>query len=704
MAQKKQPNGEAGAKKKPAPAGSTAQTRRGPGEAAAGRRLIGAVVPVGALRGTGSMGVGEFPDLEEFARLAKRMGLGLIQILPVNDTGYWSSPYFSLTAFALHPLYLRLESLDEFDKAGAAVRDTIASTGKQFEGEDRFPYEKILRAKMGILRDIYAAAREDIYAKAAPGGSLAAWLKENAWVKEYAVYRRLKEANGEKGWKEWTSHRTVSAEELEALWKDPEFRDAQLFWVWVQEALDRQFRAAARAIDEAGLILEGDLPILMNEDSCDVWAHPEYFHMDLSAGAPPDMYSPEGQNWGFPLHNWQAQSKDNYAWWRLRLKVAEKYYSAYRIDHVLGFFRIWATSRQDNTSTLGRFIPYIPVNDKDLRDLGFDQGRIRWVSQPHIPTGEVWDNLREIVSDWGNMDSGAIAPEAERIFSRVLDRIGTEELWLFKDSIKGERDIDRLNLHRVAQAYLYKAWHNRLFYEYDKGQFFPTWFYRESRAYASLSDEERNKLEALLEKRRLDSEKIWEDQGKRLLLMLSAASSMLPCAEDLGAVPDCVPRVLAGLGILGLRVLRWHREWGTEGDPYIPFEDYPELSVCTPAVHDSSTVRDWWNNEADQRTLCGFIGVPSLPKLYNPGTAKIILQKAASAASRFRVFQIQDLLHLSPRWYAPDPASERINVPGTYNEFDWTYRLPASMEELGNDGDLVKAVQDLAAVKPGKEK
>jgi 4-alpha-glucanotransferase len=650
------------------------------------------------------MGVGEFPDLEEFAQLGKKMGLGLIQILPVNDTGYWSSPYFSLTAFALHPLYLRIESLDEFAKAGAAVQDTIASYGKRFEMEGRFPYEAILRAKMEILRNIYAAAKEDILAKAAPGGSLAAWLEANSWVKEYAVYRRLKEANGEKGWKEWASHRTVSSADLEDLWNDPKFRDTQLFWVWVQEALDCQFSAAARAVNDAGLILEGDLPILMNEDSCDVWAHPEYFHMELSAGAPPDMYSPDGQNWGFPLHNWQAQSKDNYAWWRLRLKVAEKYYGAYRIDHVLGFFRIWATGRQENTSTLGRFSPYIPVNDNDLRDLGFDQGRIRWVSQPHIPTGEVWDNLREIVSDWGNMDSGAIVPEAERIFSQALDRIGTEELWLFKDSIKGERDIDGLSLHRVAQTYLYKAWHNRLFYEYDKGQYVPTWFYRESRAYASLSEEERNKLEALLEKRRLDSEKIWEDQGKRLLLMLSAASSMLPCAEDLGAVPECVPRVLAGLNILGLRVVRWHREWGKDGDPYVPFEDYPELSVCTPAVHDSSTVRDWWNNEADQRTFCGFIGVPSLPKLYNPGTAKIMLQKIASAASRFRVFQIQDLLHLSPRWYAPDPASERINVPGTYNAFDWTYRLPASIAEIGDDADLVKAVKDLAAVKPGKGK
>jgi 4-alpha-glucanotransferase len=665
--------------------------------------MIGAAIPVGALRGTGSLGVGEFPDLIEFARLCKKMGLGLIQILPVNDTGYQSSPYSSLTAFALNPLYLRIESLDEFGKAGTGVKEKIRAYGEKFEKEIRFPYEPILRAKMEILRDIYAAAK-DIAKKAEAGGTLAAWIEANSWVKEYAVFRRLKEANCDKSWKEWESHQTVSAAEIEALWKDEKLKGEHLFWVWIQEALDRQFSAAAKAIAGEGLILEGDLPILMNEDSCDVWAHPEYFHTDLSAGAPPDMYSPEGQNWGFPIYDWQAQSKDNYAWWRLRLKVAEKYYGAYRIDHVLGFFRIWSSSRQDTTSTLGRFIPYIPVNGKDFKDLGYDQGRIRWISQPHIPTGEVWDNLRAILSEWGNMDSGAIGPEAERIFSQVLDRIGTEELWLFKKTIKGEKDIEALGLHPVAQKFLCKAWRNRLFFEYEKGQYFPTWFFRESRAYTSLSGEERNKLETLLEQRRVNSEKIWEDQGKRLLSMLIASSSMLPCAEDLGAVPDCVPRVLTGLKILGLRVVRWHRAWDTQGQPYIPFEEYPELSVCTPAVHDSSTVREWWDTEADQQVFCDFIGVPSLPKRYNPGTAKTVLQKIASAASRFRVFQIQDLLHLSPKWYAQDSAAERVNVPGTYNEFNWTYRLPASIAEIGTDTDLAKAVGELVAVAPAKKK
>jgi 4-alpha-glucanotransferase len=159
-----------------------------------------------------------------------------------------------------------------------------------------------------------------------------------------------------------------------------------------------------------------------------------------------------------------------------------------------------------------------------------------------------------------------------------------------------------------------------------------------------------------------------------------------------------VPRVLAKLKILGLRVVRWHREWDKDGQPYIPLEEYPELSVCTPAVHDSSTVREWWEREANQEQFSGFLGGPSLPKIYNPGTAKLILSKIAAARSRYRVFQIQDLLHLSNKWYSEDPASERINVPGTSNDFNWTYRLPADLEEMEKDTVLIHSIAELSLV------
>ena len=665
-------------------------------------RLIGTVVPVGALRGKESIGVGEFPDLVEFGAMCKKMGIKLIQILPVNDTGYQDSPYFALTAFALNPLYLRIADLPEAAK-NSGYSAKIKAIGDKYENKKRFPYLALLREKMALLREIYAESAKTA-GREKSESALAPWIKENPWVKEYAVFRRLKTANGEKSWKDWKDNKNPKPADIEALWNDPnpQLREEHYFWVWLQAALDRQFRQAAKSLNDMGLILEGDLPILINEDSCDVWAHPEIFNLDLSAGAPPDMYSPDGQNWGFPTFNWEVQAKDSFKWWKARLKTAEKYYSAYRIDHVLGFFRIWSSKRADvsSSSVLGRFIPFIPVTAKDLEKLGFDSSRVRWMSKPHISTSEVWNALKK---DW-NEGEKELNAAADAVFSNVLERIGNEELWLFRKKIKGGKEIAAMNLHPSAKAFLIKAWGDRLFLEYEDDLFVRTWLYRNSKAYLSLSTDEKMGLEKLLEERQAESEKIWEKEGKKFLSILASSSKMLPCAEDLGAVPPCVPKVLKELEIPGLRVVRWFRDWEQEGQPYIPLEDYPELSVCTPAVHDSSTLREWWDREADQGLFAGFLGFPSLPKVYNPGTAKAILFKLAASASRFRVFQIQDLLHLSNKWYEADPAQERINVPGTLNEFNWTYRLPALPEEIGKDTDLVNAVNELSQIKPSKKK
>jgi len=653
-------------------------------------RLIGTVIPVGALKTEKSIGVGEFSDLAEFGALCAKMGIALIQLLPVNDTGFQSSPYSALTAFGLHPLYIRIGDLPESD----GYESGIQAIKEKHNDAVRFSHEAILRDKMDLLKTIYQGNSKKI----AASSTLKTWIEANPWVKPYAVFRRLKEANAEKSWREWNASDT-DPDKIADLWNDSALTSEHLFWAWIQMALDTQFSAAVASLAGLGIKLMGDLPILMNEDSCDVWAHQKIFNLDLSAGAPPDMYSPEGQNWGFPIYNWQAQSKDGFVWWKDRLKAAEKYYQAYRIDHVLGFFRIWASSRTDNTSLLGRYVPYNPVVAKDFEALGFDEGRIRWISEPHISTGEIWDAVKE-----GWYGEGDLNGTVNRVFESALDRIGEEELWLFRKSIRGEKDIAALDIHGRAKAFLLKAWGNRVFFEHIPGEYFPVWYYANSRAYASLSEEEKKNLEALLEKHRLDSEKIWETEGKKLLSVLTSSSSMLPCAEDLGAVPSCVPKVLSQLNILGLRVVRWCREWDKKGQPYIPFEDYPELSVCTPAVHDSSCLREWWDREADQQQFDGLIGVPSLPKVYNPGTARTILSKIASAASRFRIFQIQDLLHLSNLWYAADAAAERINVPGTNDVFNWTYRLPAPISELAKDEDLIRVVSELAAIKPAVKK
>jgi 4-alpha-glucanotransferase len=409
------------------------------------------------------------------------------------------------------------------------------------------------------------------------------------------------------------------------------------------------------------------------------------------------MFSPDGQNWGFPIYNWVEQAKDNYSWWRARIKSTEKYYGAFRIDHVLGFFRIWATSRHYTSASMGRFVPFAPIKKNELLNLGFDGGRLSWLTLPHIPTHEVWDAVQR--------QGGGSNEDVQMVFNLALERIGSEELWLLRRGVKYECDIAALDIHPAGKAYLIKELGNRIFREYDIETYALIWNYRKSRQYASLSGEERERLENFLAKKTELSEKKWESEAKKLLSVLTEDSSMAACAEDLGVQIECVPRVLNKLKIFSLKVIRWERNWGMEGQPYIPYGEYPELSVCTTSVHDSTTLREWWNSEAEQDLFAAFNGSPALPKSYNPGIARIFLRQAAGAASNWRIFPFVDLLHLTPRWYADDPASERINIPGTYNDFNWTWRLPATIAEIGADTELVNAVKDLSAVESaGKPK
>jgi 4-alpha-glucanotransferase len=646
------------------------------------KRLIGTVIPVGALRSNENLGIGEFPDLVEFAKLCKKMDIGLIQILPVNDTGYESSPYSALTAFALNPVYLRISNLPE----AAPYKKTLDELKEKFNGEIRFPYYKIAMAKLELLHRIFMDNVEKI--KLDMGISV--WLQKNEWIKSYAVYRGLKKANEEKSWHDWKAFQSVSAKDIEALWNDPKHKNENLFWTWLQVNLDKQFADASEAITRMGITLKGDLPILMNLDSCDVWAHSKYFHLNFQAGAPPDMYSPDGQNWGFPIYNWVEQAKDNYSWWRERIKMAEKYYGAFRIDHILGFFRIWATSRHYSSASMGRFVPFAPIKKSELRELGFNDGRIHWITLPHIPTSEVWKAVQQ--------QGGGSSEDVQRVFNLALDRIGGEELWLLKQSAKYECDINALDIHPAGKAYLVKELSNRIFREYDTETYAFIWNYRESHQYLSLSSAEREKLENLISQKTRLSEKRWESEATKLLSALTEDVSMVACAEDLGVQTECVPRVLDKLKIFSLKVVRWERDWDAESQPYIPYGEYPQFSVCTTSVHDSTTLREWWNSEAEQGLFAAFNGLPAMPKSYNPGIARVFLRQAAGAASNWRIFPIIDLLHLTPRWYADDSASERINVPGTSNEFNWTWRLPATIEEIGEDTELVNAVKELSVI------
>ncbi len=231
----------------------------------------------------------------------------------MNDTGFQASPYSALSAFALHPVYLRLVDLPELDDRGKAMKDLkneIVKAGDELEERPRIVFHEIAEIKLDFLKRIYELSKSDIAADPV----FSAWLERNPWIRIYAAYSLLKERNGGASWINWKEHRNASKEDIAAFWAVPENESELLFYAWVQKRLEDQFRAAAVELDGMGVSLKGDLPILMSEDSADVWAHLDLFRRDLRAGAPPDMFSEIGQNWGFPIYDWEALGKQNYAW------------------------------------------------------------------------------------------------------------------------------------------------------------------------------------------------------------------------------------------------------------------------------------------------------------------------------------------------------------------------------------------------------
>ena len=669
----------------------------------AGRRLGGIVVPLSSIRSDTSPSCGEFPDLKRFGDLAAAWGYQFIQLLPVNDSGFQNSPYFALSAFALHPIYIKIGDLPEIaseatkacegDGASSAVAELRADAEvliQRFAGEDRVQYEPLLKAKIALLRKIWDFARSD---QGSAGRALIdeieLWIEGNPWSRSYAAFVALKSANNERPWWEWPLFRDPADGDIESLWGDRALVDDLRFWIWLQLRAAGQFRDAVDYLAAKDIALIGDIPILMNKDSADVWSRRRFFHLDLMAGAPPDMYASMGQNWGFPIYDWDALENEKYSFWIERLTESSKYYSCYRIDHVLGFFRIWALADRESTGFQGRFIPNVPLSRDELLSLGFTPERIRWLSLPHLP---IW----RLVQAAGESAARGAAYAA-------LDRIGDEDLFLFKKSIKGEKDIEALpSISPAARDCLLGAWRDRALFEYQEGLFVPTWSYGSANCWATLSDDERGKLESLISRKAAESEELWARTGERLLGALCRTIPMLPCAEDLGSVPDCVPRILGKLGILGLRVLRWTRRWQENGQPYIPVAEYPELSVACPSVHDSSSLRDWWEAEADREYTWTYAST-SLGRELGPcpeclGTEQVavLLELIARSASRFGAYPIQDLLAMSDNLRPGDPKRERINVPGTVGAGNWSYRLPATIDDILADKKLAAKARALA--------
>ncbi len=324
----------------------------------------GVAVPVFSLRSEDSFGTGDFHDLKKLADWASRTGLNLIQILPVNDTsmtGTWidSYPYNANSSFALHPQYLYLPGI------GVKENAEYLKEKKELESLPKVDYELVNAAKARYARKAFEKA--DAHADPA----IDAFVKANAsWLKPYAAYCILRDKNGTADFTKWGRYAKYSPRKAAEVLKE-NAREAR-FHYFVQYHLDRQLKEAAAYAHGKGIALKGDLPIGVSRTSCEVWTSPELFHIDSQAGAPPDAFATDGQNWGFPTYNWEKMQQDGFRWWKSRLRKMSEYFDAFRIDHILGFFRIWEIPVQYRSGLMGHFNPALPLSRAEILSYGFD--------------------------------------------------------------------------------------------------------------------------------------------------------------------------------------------------------------------------------------------------------------------------------------------------------------------------------------------
>jgi 4-alpha-glucanotransferase len=638
-------------------------------------RGAGVAVPVFSLRSAVGLGIGEFADLIPLADWAKRCGLKLIQILPISDTTSahdWtdSYPYAAISAFALHPVYLRLTDL-VYPMAAQFQRD-FAKARTLLNGLPQIDHPAVMTVKTLLTRQIFTCHRQAICATTGYQQFLAA----RPWLIPYAVFCIQRDHYGTADTQQWQEWAVFQPEKCAALAQPghPQYY-AVAYHIWLQWELDRQLTAAVAHLHAQGLVLKGDLPIGIDRQSADAWTAPQLFHLEMQTGAPPDDFAVKGQNWGFPTYDWPRMQQDGYSWWQARFAQLSRYFDVYRIDHILGFFRIWQIPASQVEGIMGRFEPAIPIALAEFAARGISWDHARYC-QPYLTTellaqrfGDSWESVQAefleptAAGRWQLAPHCATQQQIAALFPNFP--VQSPDAWL------RERLFDC-----VSEVLLFEVAGSA------GTEFHPRYGLQATHSFQALDNDTRGRLNDLYNDYFYHrQEDYWRQQGLEKLPAMVAASEMLLCGEDLGMVPACVPGVLQELGILALEIQRMPKSAGREfTDPAAA----PYLSVVSPSSHDTSTLRGWWQEDPQltARYAAQMLGSSTAAVAALSGeTAAAIIRQHLQSPAMWAIFPLQDLLAIDETLRLPDPAAERINVPAIVPHY-WRYRLHLGLEDL----------------------
>lgn len=650
-------------------------------------RLAGTLVPVFSLRSEGSFGVGDFGDLKSMINLVYATGQRVLQILPVNDTTTtysWqdSYPYSCISIFAIHPQYVDLRQLPAL--TNAKQRNDFEALREQLNALPQIDYEQVNAAKIKYLRLLFAQEGSKVLSSK---GFKQFMLQAGSWLVPYAQYCVLRDKYGTACFSQWPDHNTWNEADRDKLLRirSQEYHEAS-FWYYVQYILHNQLLEAHQYARKKHVILKGDIPIGVSRYGCDVWTEPRYFNLNGQAGAPPDDFSVNGQNWGFPTYNWDAMLKDGCQWWIRRFQNMAQYFDAYRIDHVLGFFRIWEIPVNAVHGLLGQFQPSLGMTREEIESYGLsflehqfcDPFIANWVLDRIFH--ERADEVKTKYLDYDHDDIWKLKPayDTQRKIEKAFDGVTDEHELHLRDGlyslvsdvlfVRDHKDNSKFHPRISAQFnFTYEA-----LYDNDKAAFnrlYNDYFYRRNNQY-------------------------WYDEAMKKLPVLVQATRMLVCAEDLGMVPDCVSWVMNELRVLSLEIQSMPK------DPHVRFGHLnrnPYRSVCTFSTHDMPTLRQWWDEDISRtqdyfNTMLYHEGPAPHPL---PGwLARDIVSRQLASPSVLCVLSIQDWLAMDERLRLKDADAERINIPANPHYY-WRYRMHVSIEKLMNDASFTENVRDL---------
>ncbi len=646
-------------------------------------RGAGVAIPVFSLRSKEGTGIGEFLDLKLLVDWASHVGMSMVQILPINDTianHSWtdSYPYAAISVFALNPCYANLDKMGNLQNAEADA--WWREKRDQLNQLPEVDLEEVMKVKSQYFKLLFDQA----WGKTKKTKAYRTFFEENKyWLVHYAVFCCLRDRFGTVKYAEWPEFSHFDEEEVQAF-ADPQadHHDDVAIHYFIQFHLDQQMREVKAHARKKRVGLKGDIPIGIYRHSVDAWVSPHLYNMAGQAGAPPDAFAKAGQNWGFPTYDWPEMAKDGFAWWRQRLTQLSKYFDAFRIDHILGFFRIWEIPWEQVQGIMGQFNSALPFHRDELQARGFWLDDDRFVN-PYIREhflgeffGEMTEPVKREFLQERPHEPGRFDLKPEFATQRQIDDYLLSQIAQYPESKEFYEQVKEGLFGLVAQVVF-------LPYPGSEGQAFSP---RIAMHYTKSFQELDPGTQALLDELYVDffyhrHEQFWRDQAMLKLPALREATNMLMCGEDLGMVPECVPGVMDELGILSLEIQRMPK---VSGKLFEHPGDAPYLSVISTSTHDMPTLRGWWEEDpaTTQQFFHQILGHGGeAPYFCEPWIARDIVVQHLYSPSMWTILPIQDWLAIDANLRREDPREEQINDPSDPTHY-WRYRFHLTMEEL----------------------